>query len=176
MKKSNFLSLGLIVGIILISILNIILGFLNKYTLFIFVIMLIVLSKALIGYQKNKSMIEKDVILSIIAFIIFYYLVTYIIGYFTGFTKSIYAHDMATWIIDGKDIKEVELSSFSKYLDSAMIKWLDKYNDNERKTFTDSLFMVFDRASVKSLDDILNNKKLLLKLIVETKGIDKKTR
>ena len=94
MKKSNFLSLGLIVGIILISILNIILGFLNKYTLFIFVIMLIVLSKALIGYQKNKSMIEKDVVLSITAIIISYYLITYIIGYFTGFTKSIYAHDI----------------------------------------------------------------------------------
>ena len=96
MKKSNFLSLGLIVGIILISILNIILGFLNKYTLFIFVIMLIVLSKALIGYQKNKSMIEKDVILSIIAFLIFYYLVTYAIGFAVGVTKSIYAHDIKT--------------------------------------------------------------------------------
>ena len=96
MKKSNFLSLGLILAIILVSVLNIILGFLNKNTLFIFAILLIAISIPLIGYQKNKSMIEKDVILSIIAFIIFYYLVTYIIGYFTGFTKSIYAHDFKT--------------------------------------------------------------------------------
>lgn len=98
MKKSNFLSLGLILAIILISVLNIILGFLNKNTLFIFAILLIAISLPLIGYQKNKSMIEKDVILSIIAFLIFYYLVTYFIGKYTGFTRSIYAHDLKTII------------------------------------------------------------------------------
>ena len=90
--------------------------------------------------------------------------------------KSIYAHDMATWIIEDTDIKEVKLSSFSKYLDDSMINWLNKYNDDERKKFVDSLFMVFDRASVDSLVEVLNNKKLILKLILETKGIDKKTK
>lgn len=90
--------------------------------------------------------------------------------------KSIQAHDMSTWIIDDKDIKETNISSFSKYLDEIMIKWLNNYNDEEREKFTESLFMVFDRASINSLVDILNNKKLLLNLIVETKGIDKKTR
>ena len=57
-----------------------------------------------------------------------------------------------------------------------MIKWLDKYNDDERKNFVESLFMVFDRASIVNLVDILNNKKLILKLIMETKDIDKKTK
>ena len=90
--------------------------------------------------------------------------------------KSIYAHDMATWIIDETDIREVELSSFSKYLDDSMINWLNKYSDDEREKFTESLFMVFERASINSLVEVLNNKKLLLKLIVETKGIDRKTR
>ena len=90
--------------------------------------------------------------------------------------KSIYAHDMATWLVEDRDIKEVSLSSFSKYLDDSMINWLNKYNDDERKKFVDSLFMVFDRASVNSLVEVLNNKKLILKLILETKGIDKKTK
>ena len=90
--------------------------------------------------------------------------------------KGVYAHDMATWIVKDKDILEVQLSSFSKYLDDAMIRWLDRYNDLEREKFTESLFMVFDRASVTSLDDVLNNKKLILKLIVETKDIDKRTK
>ncbi len=90
--------------------------------------------------------------------------------------KSIYAHDMATWVIDDKDIKEVELSSFSKYLDESMIKWLNKYSDEERKRFVDSLFMIFRRASVNSLVEVMNNKKIILKLIFETKGIDSKTK
>lgn len=90
--------------------------------------------------------------------------------------KSIYAHDMASWLLDDKDINEVDLSSFSKYLDESMIKWLNKYSDEERKKFTDSLFMIFERASVNSLTEILNNKKLILKLVFETKGIDKKTK
>ena len=94
MKKSNFLSLGIILAIVLVSVLNIAFGFLNKNTLFIFSILLCIVSFKLIGYQKNKSMIEKDVVLSITAIIISYYLITYIIGYFTGFTKSIYAHDI----------------------------------------------------------------------------------
>ena len=94
MKKSNFLSLGIILAIVLVSVLNIAFGFLNKNTLFIFSILLCIVSFKLIGYQKNKSMIEKDIVLSITAIIISYYLITYIIGYFTGFTKSIYAHDI----------------------------------------------------------------------------------
>ena len=90
--------------------------------------------------------------------------------------RSIYSHNIATWLIDDKDIKKAELSSFSKYFDDSMINWLNKYDDDKRKKFTDSLFMVFDRASVNSLDDILNNKKLILKLIVEARDIDKETK
>ncbi|MEE3343520.1 MAG: Mbeg1-like protein [Bacilli bacterium] len=90
--------------------------------------------------------------------------------------KGILAHDMANWMIEDKDIKEVELSSFSKYFDDSIIRWLDKYSDEERKKFTDGLFMIFDRASVSSLVEILNNKKLILKLIYETKDIDKGTK
>ena len=90
--------------------------------------------------------------------------------------RSVYAHDMATWLIENTDIKEGVLSSFSKYLDDSMINWLNKYNDDERKKFVDSLFMVFDRASVNSLVEVLNNKKLILKIVFEIKGIDKKTK
>ena len=90
--------------------------------------------------------------------------------------RSIYAHDMATWVVDGINLKESKLSSFSKFLDNGMIRWLDKYDDEEILNFVKSLFMVFERASIVNLVDILNNKKLILKLIMETKDIDKKTR
>ena len=91
MKKSNFLSLGVIFAILLVSLLNIAIDFLNHYTLFIFTIVLMIITYFMLGYHKNKSVIRKDVILSITAFIISYYLITYVLGYFVGFTKTIYA-------------------------------------------------------------------------------------
>lgn len=90
--------------------------------------------------------------------------------------RSIYAHDLSTWVVKDKYLERASLSSFSKIIDESMIRWLDKYDDSEREKFVDALFMVFDRASVVSLNDILDNKKLILKLVMETKGIDKKTR
>ena len=96
MKKSDFLSLGIIITLIIVSTLNIFVGILNKYTILIFLGILILITYKLIGFQKNKSMIERDVILSITAILLLYYLVSYILGYFTGFVKSLYAHDIKT--------------------------------------------------------------------------------
>lgn len=90
--------------------------------------------------------------------------------------RSIYAHDLSTWVVRDGKLVEIELSSFSKILDEGMIRWLDKYDDSKREMFVDALFMVFDRAGVVSLTDVLENKKLILKLVMETKGIDKETR
>ena len=90
--------------------------------------------------------------------------------------KSIYAHDLSTWVVRDKSLERVELSSFSKIFDESMIKWLDKYDDKQREDFVNALFMVFDRAGVNNLNDVLENKKLILKLVMETNGIDKKTR
>ena len=117
MKKSNFLSLGLIIAIFLVSILNIAIDFLNHYTLFIFTMVLTVVSYFLLGYHKNKSVIRKDVILSITAFIISYYLITYILGYFFGFTRTIYALTFKSIISNRFPILLFILSSeFLRYL------------------------------------------------------------
>lgn len=90
--------------------------------------------------------------------------------------KSIYAHDLSTWVVRDALLERTTLSSVSKFLDEGMIKWLDKYDDVSREKFVDALFMVFDRAGIVSLNDIISNKKLILKIIMETKGIDKNTR
>lgn len=94
MKKRDFLSLGILIALIILPIVNIATGILNEYTLFIYLIIGILISYRLIGFRKNKSMIEKDVILSIMAYLIFYYLVTYILGYFTGFTRNPYSTEI----------------------------------------------------------------------------------
>lgn len=91
MKKSDFLSLGIILSIFTLSWLNIFLGYFTQYTLVIFIIIMILFSYKLIGCQKHKSVIEKDVILAMLAYMILYYLIIYVIGFFTGFTKNIYS-------------------------------------------------------------------------------------
>jgi phosphoribosylformimino-5-aminoimidazole carboxamide ribonucleotide (ProFAR) isomerase len=89
--------------------------------------------------------------------------------------KNIYAHDLLTWVVKDKKLERRELSTFSKILDDSIIKWLDKYDDEVREKFVEALFLVFERAGVFSLVDVLENKKLIIKLMMETKGIDKET-
>ena len=98
MKKSDFLLLGILCTVIVLSLLNLFTGFFNQYILFVFTILLLGFSIWQIGYQKNKSMIEKDVVLSITAYLIFYYLVSYVIGYFIGFIKNVYSIEFKTMI------------------------------------------------------------------------------
>lgn len=93
-----------------------------------------------------------------------------------SFKKSIYAHDLLTWVVRGNQLERVSLSSFSQIMDEGMIKWLDKYDDETRKKFVDGLFLIFESANVTSIVDVLENKKLILKLIMETKEIDKDTK
>lgn len=98
MKKSDFLLLGILCTIIVLSLLNLFIGFFNQYILFAFTILLLGFSVWQIGYQKNKSIIEKDVVLSITAYLIFYYLISYILGYFIGFIKNVYSIEFKTMI------------------------------------------------------------------------------
>ena len=80
--------------------------------------------------------------------------------------KGILAHDFF----------KTDLSTFSKILDKGMLDWVNKYNDFERKKFTESLFSVFERTNIHSLVEIMDNKKLVLKLIYESRSIDKTTK
>ena len=57
-----------------------------------------------------------------------------------------------------------------------MNSWANKYNDYQRKEFTESLFSVFKRAGIKSLEEVLQNKTLILKLVYESRGINKETK
>lgn len=90
--------------------------------------------------------------------------------------KGILAHDFYTWLVDEEEFITAELSTFSKIIEKGMLDWVNKYNDFERKKFTESLFSVFERAKISSLVEIMDNKKLILKLIYETRGIDKATK
>ena len=83
---------------------------------------------------------------------------------------------MSTWIVRDDRLERHELSSFSKIIDEGMIEWLNKYDYSQREKFVNSLFMVFERAGIRNFNDVLENKKLLFKIIMETGAIDKETK
>ncbi len=90
--------------------------------------------------------------------------------------KGFLAHDLLSWQVDDKEFISSELSTFSKILNKSMLEWVNKYDDFQRKMFTDSLFDVFRRANVNSLVEIMDHKKNILKLIFQSRGIDKTTK
>ena len=93
-----------------------------------------------------------------------------------SFKRGIYAHNLANWVIDDNKLYVTELSNYSKLIDRTVSKWLDKYGDIDRELFVNDLFLIFDKAGIDNLLDIVNNKKLIINIIKETKGIDKKNR
>lgn len=96
-----------------------------------------------------------------------------IYSYESGFL----AHDLCSWKVEDKDFVDTKLSFMSKELDRAFTNWLDSYNDHQRKFFVDSLFDVCVRAGIDDLLDIKNDKfDNILKIIKETKNIDKETK
>lgn len=86
--------------------------------------------------------------------------------------KSILAHDLFTWVVQGKEFMKIELSPFSKELEVGILKWLDRYDRKKREKFVTSLFNIFERANVVSLVDVMENKKLIFQLVAETKSLD----
>lgn len=90
--------------------------------------------------------------------------------------KSLWAHDLFTWVVQDKAFLRTGLSPFSKSLDEELVKWLNKYDRKQRENFVTSLFDIFERAHVKSFVDLMENKKLIFHLIAESKELDSDTR
>lgn len=94
-----------------------------------------------------------------------------------SYESGILAHDLTTWKIEDKEFVQAKLSFFSRELDSAIIKWLDKYNDIERENFVNSLFDVCTRAEINNLLDFKADKfSKTIKIIKETKNINQETK
>ena len=90
--------------------------------------------------------------------------------------KGILSHDVMSWVVDDKEFVKSDLSPMSQMLSEKIMDWINLYDKEQRKRFVLSLFDVFDRAGIKSIVDIFENKKLILKFILETKDIDNETR
>lgn len=92
-----------------------------------------------------------------------------------SFRRSIFSHDATTWVVKDNKFERSDLSLFSKKLDEEIDKWIYAYTLEERKSFVISVFNIFDKVGIHSLVDVINNKRLVLKVISETREIDEKT-
>lgn len=71
---------------------------------------------------------------------------------------GIMQHDPATWIVKENGFEKRELSSASKSLSNSITRWLKKNDLEERKRIVESVFSIVEKAGIKSLTDIKDNK------------------
>lgn len=90
--------------------------------------------------------------------------------------RSIFAHDLFTWVVVDKEFQKTELSPFSKSLDERLLHWLNQYDKVQREKFVQSLFDILKKANIDSIIDFLEHKKVIFQLIMEMKGIDPDTK
>ena len=93
-----------------------------------------------------------------------------------SFRKSAYSHDPTTWVVNDLAFERSKLSTFSEFFDKRLLEWLMKYDKKQRKSFFEGLFMIFERVKIDSLIDIMDNKKLVLKVLSESKELDNETK
>lgn len=91
--------------------------------------------------------------------------------------KKFLQHDALSWIVEGDHFKKTELSSFSKKMKEGILKWLDNHDDKQKEKFTNALFSILAKAEIHDLSEIKKAKlNSIIKIIKETKNLDKKTR
>lgn len=91
--------------------------------------------------------------------------------------KGLMAHNAGTWCVDDKEFLKAPLSKFSKKIDKLIKKWVDNYNDEERKEFFLNIAEILDRANITSLLDIKASKiSSLIKIIKNSTNLDKKSK
>lgn len=82
------------------------------------------------------------------------------------------SHFAEMWRVSDNDFIKTDLDKASKTLEIEILKWLDKYNLEERKVFVKNLFDVFRKSDVDSLTQIMNSPKLIFRIIRETTKLD----
>lgn len=71
---------------------------------------------------------------------------------------GIFGHDALKWCVDDQKFIRNELAKKSKDFETALINWLEEYNEEERKMCIDELFMILEENGINSLLDIKNEK------------------
>ena len=71
---------------------------------------------------------------------------------------GIFGHDALKWHVNDTTFIEANLINRSKEFQDVLIRWLEKYDEEERKKCIDELFMIFEENNINSLLDIKKEK------------------
>ena len=86
--------------------------------------------------------------------------------------KGFMAHMANTWEVENDHFKKTDLSKFSDILDKGIIKWLDKYDDEKREKFVDSIFVILEENNITSLIQLKQNINLIFKILKSSLSMD----
>lgn len=87
-----------------------------------------------------------------------------------------FSHDPMTWKIDDNKFSTGKLSDFSKILNVGLDRWVVKYSKDERKSFFECVFKVFENNDITNLIDVMDNYKLVLKILKEAHMLDSRVK
>lgn len=85
---------------------------------------------------------------------------------------SLLAHCTSYWKVEDDHLKRDSLSNSSKIFDNGVITWLDKYKDEEREKFVNSLFSIFEDNNINSLLELKKSLKTIFKIVKSSRNID----
>ena len=99
MKRTQIIVIGLLTFMLFALLFNsFITKIFSRYSICVFIFLLDVIAYFLLGFEKNKSRYNKDIILSLIIYITIYYISIYLFGLFIGFSKNVYNFDFVSII------------------------------------------------------------------------------
>ena len=114
MKKSQikaFIILAFMLSILLFN--SFITKIFSQYSICAFILSMGIISYFILGYQKEKSRYNKDIILSILIYIAIYYITTYLLGLFIGFSRNIYSININNKIKNNYWLLSLSVLAFS---------------------------------------------------------------
>ena len=82
------------------------------------------------------------------------------------------AHCTSYWKVEDDHFRRDKLSPFSEILDKGLITWLDKYDDEKREKFVESIFKILEENNVKSVLQFRSEIKLIFKILRSAKNLD----
>jgi len=86
--------------------------------------------------------------------------------------RGFLAHDLTTWQVSYDHLEKDHLSRSSKVFDEGFTRWLDKYDDEKRKTFVKEIFKIIRDNGIKDLMEINLKKELILNIVKQSKEIN----
>ncbi len=92
--------------------------------------------------------------------------------------KGIMQHDALSWNVRGASFVHVDgLTSESMKINLTLKKWIDSMDENQKHSFVDALFMIFEKANINDTEQLQKlNIKLVFEIIKALGELEPKTR